>query len=481
VSNPHLIAIGCDSSKGRIDVEIRNHHGTVLHVGAFDDTPDDHVALSRLIDGLRERHPEARLLVGIESTGGMERNWLAFFRREKRWAKTMRVFRLNAAAVHAFRAAELHRAPGDAAAASDIARFLLERCATRQPAVEAESGPIVFYRTIRALSVELTATSQRLQTLLVAAQPELVRFCRYGLPGWILALLARYPTAVQLAKAPVAKVDAIAHIDGARAADLVEQAKRSVASLTDAATAATIRLLVARIADTQASIDRGRAELLAIITAEPESPLARAVVLLDGIPGIAPWSAACLACEIGEPARFAHAKAIIAWAGLDPIAEASGDQRHDLGISHRGNAHVRAILFPLAMAGILHNPVLKDFHHRLTTENGKTHLEALVAVMAKLLRIAHAILLSGKPFDRDHEAQRRQQTQAAQAARSTSTTAETPTPPPAKLDAPISRREATRRKKAAAPGAEVRDQSPKRVPRRGPHAHAPAIAAHAKG
>ena len=95
----HLIAIGCDSSKGRIDVEIRNHHGTVLHTGIFDDTPDDHAALSRMVDALRERHPEARFLVGIESTGGMERNWLAFFRREKRWVKTMRVFKLNAAAV----------------------------------------------------------------------------------------------------------------------------------------------------------------------------------------------------------------------------------------------------------------------------------------------------------------------------------------------------------------------------------------------
>ena len=476
----HLIAIGCDSSKGRIDVEIRNHHGTVLHTGIFDDTPDDHAELSRLIDALRERHPEARFLVGIESTGGMERNWLAFFRREKRWVKTMRVFKLNAAAVHAFRSAQLHRAPGDAAAARDIARFLLERCAARQPAVEAESGPIVFYRTVRALSGELTATSQRLQTLLVAAHPDLVRFCRYGLPAWIVALLERYPTAAQLAKAKVATVDAIPHIDGDRAAELVENAKRSVASMTDAATAATIRLLVACINDTQARIDQGRAELLEIITTDPQSPLAKAVELLDGIPGIAPWSAACLACEIGDPTRFAHAKAITAWAGLDPIAEQSGDERHDYGISHRGNAHVRAILFPLAMAGVLHNPVLKDFHHRLTTVNGKTHLESLVAVMAKLLRIAHAVMLTGKAFDPAHEAKRRQLADAAQAARSEAA-APTPTPPPAKLDAPISRREATRRKKAAAPGAEVRDQSPKRVPGRGPRPQDPVQASPAKG
>lgn len=477
--NP-LIAIGCDSSKGRIDVEIRNIHGTVLHTGIFDDTPDDHAALSRVVDGVRERNPDARVLVGIESTGGMERNWLAFFRREKRWVKTMSVFKLNALAVHAFRSSQLHRAPGDAAAASDIARFLLERCAERQPAVEAESGPIVFYRTIRALSGELTATSQRLQTLLVAAQPDLVRFCRYGMPAWILALLERYPSAALLAKARLATLDAIPHIDSERAAELVENAKRSVASMTDAATAATIRLLVARMNDTQARIDQGRTDLLAIIAADPQSSLAKAVDLLDGVPGIAPWSAACLACEIGDPARFAHAKAITAWAGLDPTAEASGDERHDHGISHRGNAHVRAILFPLAMAGVMHNPVLKDFYHRLTTVNGKTRLEALVAVMAKLLRIAHAVMLSNKPFDLTHEAKRRQQIDTAQAARA-GAVPESPTPTPARLDAPISRREAKRRKSAAAPGTVVRDQSPKRVPGPGPLAQGLVLADHAKG
>lgn len=476
----HLIAIGCDSSKGRIDVEIRNNHGTVLHSGIFDDTPDDHAALSRVVDGVRERNPEARFLIGIESTGGMERNWLAFFRREKRWVKTMSVFKLNAMAVHAFRSSQLHRAPGDAAAASDIARFLLERCAERQPAVEAESGPIVFYRTIRALSAELTATSQRLQTLLVAVQPDLVRFCRYGMPAWILALLERYPTAALLAKARLATVDAIPHIDSERAAELVENAKRSVASMTDAATAATIRLLVARMNDTQALIDQGRTDLLAIIAADPQSSLAKAVDLLDGVPGIAPWSAACLACEIGDPARFAHAKALTAWAGLDPTAEASGDERHDHGISHRGNAHVRAILFPLAMAGVMHNPVLKDFYHRLTTVNGKTRLEALVAVMAKLLRIAHAVMLSSKPFDLAHEARRREQVDAAQTAR-VGAAVEAPTPTPANLDAPISRREAKRRKDVATPGADSRDQSLKRIPRRSTKARSLVLADHAKG
>ena len=57
-----FIAIGCDCSKGRIDVEIRNQHGSVLHTGIFDDSPAGHMALRRVVDGVRERFPEAVFL-----------------------------------------------------------------------------------------------------------------------------------------------------------------------------------------------------------------------------------------------------------------------------------------------------------------------------------------------------------------------------------------------------------------------------------
>ena len=468
-----FIAIGCDSSKGRIDVEIRNSHHSILHTGAYDDTPDGHDHLRRTIEGLRQRHPKAVFLAGIESTGGMERNWLKFFRREKRWVKQMRVFRLNAASVHAFRAADLHHAPGDAAAARDIARYLLERCTRRVPQQEADSGPIVFYRTIRAMVREQTMIHQRIQTLLVSTHPDLVRFCRHGLPAWVLALIERYPTAASLARARAAAVDAIPHIDAERAADLIANAKKSVASLTDAASSATMRMLVADAVAKQRRIDDAQREFLEIIGEDAESPLATAVKMLDAIPGIGTWSAACLACEIGDARRFPTANAIVSWAGLDPTARESGDERHEGGISHRGNAHVRAMLFPLAMTGVVHNAVLKAFNERLLAK-GKTRLEALVAVMAKILRIAHAVLLTGKPFDPEHEAKRRSQVASIQAARSAA--AQPPVDvgnPVVSLNSPISRREAKKRKQAAARGAEMRDQSPKRVPAGEPQIHSP--------
>jgi len=81
------IAIGCDISKGRCDVVIINQSGTVLTgSGGYDDVRRDHERLRATLMDLREQYPQARILVGLESTGGLERNWLAFFRTESRGA-----------------------------------------------------------------------------------------------------------------------------------------------------------------------------------------------------------------------------------------------------------------------------------------------------------------------------------------------------------------------------------------------------------
>ena len=62
---------------------------------------------------------------------------------------------------------------------------------------------------------------------------------------------------------------------------------------------------------------------------------------------------------------------------------------------------LRKALFYPAMVATIHNPILRAFYRRLL-EAGKTKMQAIGAVMHKLLKIAVAILRSGKPFDPDH-------------------------------------------------------------------------------
>src|SRR5579862_2690703 len=90
------IAIGCDISKGRCDVAILNQSGTLLAgSGGYDDTRHDHERLRAVLLALHDKHPEIRIVVGMESTGGLERNWMAFFRTEKRWEKFAFAHKLN--------------------------------------------------------------------------------------------------------------------------------------------------------------------------------------------------------------------------------------------------------------------------------------------------------------------------------------------------------------------------------------------------
>jgi hypothetical protein len=170
------IAVGCDISKGRCDVAFINQSGTLLAgSGGYDDIRRDHERLKTVLMGLRERYPESRIVVGMESTGGLERNWLDFFRSEKRWEKFVLVHRLNPLAVKRHLESDLHRNVNDASAARGIAQLVLEKYRERAPKPEAYDGRVAFYRVLRAQIRRRVEASQRLQALLPIVHPGLVQ------------------------------------------------------------------------------------------------------------------------------------------------------------------------------------------------------------------------------------------------------------------------------------------------------------------
>lgn len=436
------ITIGLDVSKGRADVEIINQSGTRLAGSSgYDDTREGHDRLSVVLRDLRQRYPEAKLIAGVEATGGYERNWVAFFRREQEQGRSVAIHRLNPLGLKRFLDADLHRKVNDQRAALGIARYLQERKRQSEPDAIPLDGKVVFYRNIRGLIHGRTAMVQRFKTLLSSTNPELVQFCRDELPHWVLLVSVRYPTAVHLARSHGQALADLPHVGSVRAEQLRTAAKTSVAALTDEGSAAAMRLLAEEIIHLNERIEAMKKSLITMTEDDPR------VQLLDSIPGVAPWTAAALALEIGDITRFADVRQLVAWSGLDPREDISGDGTIKRGISHRGNAHLRALLVQMARTGKLHNPVIARFIDRKTAE-GKKPLVAIVAGAAKLLRIAFAILASGKPFDPDHEAKRAKPAADAQQKQRSSTAAqvtETATPD---LTAPVSATEARKRRRA---------------------------------
>jgi len=103
--------------------------------------------------------------------------------------------------------------------------------------------------------------------------------------------------------------------------------------------------------------------------------------------------------ELGVLAPDLAARQWVACAGLDPREHNSGSSVHKKPrISKAGNAHLRHSLYMPALVAVRHDPYLGGFYQHLLAE-GKLKMQALVAVMRKLLHALHAMFKTHQPYD----------------------------------------------------------------------------------
>ena len=130
-----------------------------------------------------------------------------------------------------------------------------------------------------------------------------------------------------------------------------------------------------------------------------DARLARRYLLLLSVPGIGQTSAVALLGELSVLSENLSAKAWIKLCGLDPRLEQSGTSiLRKTRISKHGNARMRGAGFLPAMVARRFDPGLKTFADRLIA-NGKTKLQAILAVERKLFHGIHAMFRTDKPWD----------------------------------------------------------------------------------
>jgi len=89
----------------------------------------------------------------------------------------------------------------------------------------------------------------------------------------------------------------------------------------------------------------------------------------------------------------------VAHAGLDPRPYESGTSVHrPRRITKVGNRHLRAALYMPALVAIQHEPNVKAFYNKLVSR-GKKPMQAVVAVMRKLLHAIWGMLKHDQDFD----------------------------------------------------------------------------------
>jgi transposase len=121
---------------------------------------------------------------------------------------------------------------------------------------------------------------------------------------------------------------------------------------------------------------------------------------LQAIPGYGPIVAGAFVSAVGDAAAFRRGRDVSAVLGLVPAQHSSGGKDRLLGISKRGDRHVRSLLVQGARSVVLRAAGKEDrlsrWINRIRQDRGTN--KAVVALANKMARIGWAILRNGTEY-----------------------------------------------------------------------------------
>jgi transposase len=178
------------------------------------------------------------------------------------------------------------------------------------------------------------------------------------------------------------------------------QAKNQLHALQQSTTTPALILedVQLTIDETHARLERLRAAALDLI--EGDAALKDTFALLTSVKGIGAASAVQLMGELLVLPPELRAKQWVAMAGLDPRQATSGTSVNKKPrLSKAGNRYLRLALYMPALSATRHDEHVKGYYRHLIEDRGLKKIQAVCAVMRKLLHAIHGMLRTGKPFD----------------------------------------------------------------------------------
>lgn len=384
--------LGIDVSKGYADFVILNQQKRpVMENFQLDDTFQGHSQLYEILERFLANHQKTTLCAAVESTGGFENNWyqaLLGFQA----SLPIQTARLNPKGVMHNSKADLKRNKTDKISARSVAEYLVSHPEkVRYQQEDSLSGLRKQWSFIQMLTKQCTQFLNQLHSLIYTANPELLSFCRDGMPAWIVNLLLKYPTAKRLAKARATTLAKIPYVTIERAQKLIAAAKNSVASSVDDVSAQLVIATATQILHLKKTI-AAQTDLMAAQCDMPE------VRLLKTFIGIGDTLAIGLMIEIENIARFKTVKKLSSFWGVHPMYKISGDGSGSFRMSKQGRVQPRRLLYLAALTAINHNPAIKPLYE-YHVQQGRQRMDAIGICMHKILRIVYGMLKNKTAFD----------------------------------------------------------------------------------
>lgn len=390
--------LGGDVSKGYCDFVIINEDKEVIEENfQLDDNVTGHKKLEQVLKDFFNQNPNSVIYAGVESTGGYENNWYNMLKNLplSKSSSEMRISiaRVNPKGTSHNSQAELTRIITDKVSAQNIAEYLINH----KKKIIYDKTDLFFsirkqWKFIRMLVKQKTQLYNQLNSLLYIANPEMLGYCKHEYPAWLLKVLVNYPTAKDLAKAKVKRLEEIPYLGRQRAEEIIRNAKGSIASSADGTSGGLIKSLVEQITHME------RMVALQVGVVLKNFPLQDKIKLLKSFTGIGDYSAMGLLMNIGSIENFSSTKKIASQFGLHPVFKKSGDGTFGMHMSKQGSAEVRHLLYNITTCAIVHNPLIKEIYV-VHLSRGKRKMAAIGACMHKVLRIVYGMLKNKEVFN----------------------------------------------------------------------------------
>jgi transposase len=155
-----------------------------------------------------------------------------------------------------------------------------------------------------------------------------------------------------------------------------------------------IRSLRAMVKATDAQLEKLEKEFVKLVK---KSGFARRYELLLSVPGVGPALARILVCELPEKLEDWSLRQISSYAGVAAIDDSSGKTRSAVRVPSHCNTHLKGGLYMPAISLVATRQWAKAKYRRLR-EKGRSHQQAIIAVMHKQLVYALAVLKRGSPW-----------------------------------------------------------------------------------
>jgi len=356
--------------------------------------PDDRAGYERLLRAIGNvAQPQDQVRVCLEATGSYGHRVAEFLAEQPGFSVTM----VNPRQSHHFAQVLLARTKTDPVDALLLARY----AQAMQPAASPPARSQQLARLTRSrhtLQESLTAQSNLLRSLLERVNPALEREFRNLICATALAVLCRYPTGQQLARA---RLNSLAGLNPGRrrlGRSRAVRLKQSAHTIPGEQGANTDTLLVRQLVASIRQLQHTLASLDEAILNQVRGHL------LFTIPGLGSHTIAVVLAELPAHQLATSAQAV-AFAGLNPRLRQSGRLCGKVKLSKCGPPALRRALYMAVVASLRCNPVLQSYYQHKRAQ-GKRPKAAIIACMSKLLRIIFALLKTGQPFHPNYEATR---------------------------------------------------------------------------